>query len=351
MASCLAVVGCSLAFPTSDYRGTPASEASVEPGADAVAETSELDAGACVVRKFPERPTGPRGGAREITLAFDALELGDQLETLAFSRFDLDGVCTCPAASSCRPPPNERPPCDAPGGVDNAGGTWLAAADLLSGSGPTLSERLRKGGSTLALRIRGYNGERDDADVEATLFSLVSTPTYPRWDGNDVREPNANGLASSEPLIGRLLDTQAFVRDDALVMTFSGIVPIGGIRVPFVDGRVVAKLGATGNATAIVEGHLTGRVPAAAILAAMARLRDPQQGDAGFCASKNFAAAKDLLCRARDIHTDPNLDGRDTPCDALSVGARFTAVAVALSRAVATPPPAEFCASFTDDCP
>ena len=145
---------------------------------------------------------------------------------------------------------------------------------LLNGAGPTFSERLRKGGATLALRLRGYNGEHDDADVEATLFSLVSTAD-PRWDGTDIRVPNANDLASAEPLIGRLVDTQAFVRDDALVMSFAGIVPIGGILVRFVDGRVVAKLGAKGNATTVVEGHLTGRLPADGSSMAFSREEKP----------------------------------------------------------------------------
>ncbi len=350
--TCIAT-GCSLAFPVEDYRGQAPADAAAPDSPPNVVAVPDPDAG-CVARRLPERPAVQGGGGLEFVVALDAFEFGDST-ALPFAGFDLDGTCTCPGPPSCAPTLSERAPCDAPGGVDNAAGRIFAGVLNVGAPGASTSARLRAGYQTTALRVRNFNGTSNDNEVEAMLITVLGTPIGqgvppPNWDGQDVRIPDSNLLSVSEPLIARIVDPQAFVRDGSLVVSFAGTVLVGELSLPLVDGHMVAKLELGGTNTSVSEGHLLGRVVLPSLLGALGRLEDPQTKDAGFCMSPLYAQVKELFCRARDIHVDPKSDGLTSPCDAVSFSARFTAPAIKLGAPAPSLPASEYCPTFVDDC-
>jgi hypothetical protein len=346
-----AVIGCTLAYPLGDYPGDPVTDAST----NAIGDALPAETGACG-RIVPARSSavvnadaGVGAGnedAGELLFAMNAIELGTVGMALPFTPFNLDALCTCPEKSACTPPIGERTYCDQANGVDNAGGILLEEILRLTGGQKSLTDQLASGVSVLGIRLRNYNGQANDPEVEAMILPMVGTNTQPKWDGSDERMPNEYWLASTTPLVSKLYDGRAYVRDGYLVMSLSGEVPLGDFVLNTIEARLVGRV----EGGRIVEGHLLTRIAAEKFIEAMSRFPSPTNPDAGICDGPIYDTVRSKICKSRDLPIDPNRDGTQIPCQALSFSVRFTTQTVRLGATVNKPPSALFCTA-APSCP
>jgi hypothetical protein len=317
------IAGCTIVYPLGDYRSSkPVDAGSTDDGAALLDSAADSEPAACG-RNIPTRPTGPNApNAGELFFALNALEAGNDLTNLPFERYNLDGLCTCPGLSACVPPQGERDFCDQARGVDNAGGAFLEDLFRLTGSKKTLTERLRGGSSALGLRLRNYDGTPNDTNVEAMVIPLVGigNDIPPKWDGTDERLPNEYWLVNKDPLVSKIFDPNAYVRNGVLVMNFSGDFPISDLVLKLTDAKIVGKL----EGGRLVEGHLLGRITGNDTLRALSRFPNPSKADSGTCDGLIFDTLRDRICKSRDLPADPKKDGLDSPCESLSLSLRFT---------------------------
>jgi hypothetical protein len=345
------IAGCTIVYPLGDYRSSrPVDAGSTDEAVVLLDSAPDSEPGTCG-RAIPTRPAGssaPNPG--ELFFALDTLEVGNDLTTLPFTRYNLDGLCTCPVGvSACVPPAGERPFCDQPGGVDNSGGAVLDYLFRLTGSKKSLTERLKGGSSVLGLRLRNYTGAPDDSNVEAMVIPLVgiSNGSTPKWDGTDIRDPNEYWLVSKDPVVSKIFDPNAYVRNGVLVMSFSGAFPISDLVLNLTDAKIVGKL----EGGRMVEGHLLGRVKGNDTLRALSRFPNPSKADSGTCDGIIFDTLRDQLCKSRDLPIDPKKDGLDSPCESLSLSLRFTTQKFVPGIPVLEAPLAYDCGPTLGTCP
>ncbi len=89
------------------------------------------------------------------------------------------------------------------------------------------------------------------------------------------------------------------------------------------------------------------------MLPALQGLEDPFNPGNGLCGdSGTYSNIKTSACHSADVMTDPTQDGKGAACDALSVGASFSAGPAHLGPIWAGKPKQAFCggASYHDDC-
>jgi hypothetical protein len=331
---------CGIAFPVDTYRGSALIDASTEQG-DAQSSTCG--------NRIPEPPSaaleGPDGPV--YTWGLNVLEAGNDLQALPIRRYNLDGLCSCPDAPACTPPVGLRAPCDLEGGVDNSGGafvdTLLRKVDLRSNTA-----KLRDGSSTLAIYLRGYNGTQNDPAVDAEIIPVVGTAQVPKWDGTDVRSPNTYWLASPSTLVSRIVTSEGYVRDGVLVVSFSGSLPLGDLVLKAVSARIVATI----SDSAISEGNIIFRTPAAEFVRSLAQLSNGPDGGIQLCSGGALDAVRATICNDRDLPSDPKEDGLGMPCTSLSFTARFSTRKIIFGPATLEPPYAFDCGpTFNADCP
>jgi hypothetical protein len=317
---------CTLAYPLDEFRGKAPAPISVDAGPDG--------GGACgtLVPTRPVSDDGPDGP--ELVFALREIEIGNDLTRLNFDRRNLDGLCSCPQQGACTPPPNEQPFCDQSFGVDNAGGALLDDVYKLSSSTKTLTEGFKNGSSTIAVRVRGYNGKPDDPRVELMIVPVVGLAGDPAWDGGDVRQPNEHWLANKVPLVSKIFDSNAYVRGGVLVASASGPLPFGDLIMETIDFRLLGKL----EADRLTDGNLLFRSQASEFVRSISRLPNPNLRDSGLCSGPIFDTLKARVCKSRDLPADPKTDGQETPCTALSFTYRFSALKVSLGATKLEPP-------------
>src|SRR5688572_12175905 len=95
------------------------------------------------------------------------------------------------------------------------------------------------------------------------------------------------------------------------------------LRLDFRAGVIAARLDV---ATGLMQGVLGGRWPTESIFATLQTLPDPVSPKERLCpGSSSYRVVRDLVCAARDITRDPNLDLKSAPCDSLSAVIGFEA--------------------------
>jgi hypothetical protein len=322
---------CTLAYPLDEFRGKTqiVPPGTGDAGPDGACGTS--------IPTRPESADSPDGP--DLAFALRELEFGNDLTRLNFDRKNLDGLCSCPQKGACTPPANEQPYCDLSFGVDNAGGTLLDEIYKLSSSTKTVTEGFKNGTSTIALRVRGYNGKPDDPQVELMILPVVGFGGPPAWDGGDVRQPNEYWLASKAPLVSKFFDSKAYVRGGVLVASGSGLLPFGDLVIDTIDFRLIGKI----DGDRLTEGNLIFRSKADEFIRSVSRFANPNMPEAGLCSGPIFDTLKARVCKSRDLPSDPKADGQETPCNALSFTYRFTSLKVALGGTKLEPPGLKDC--------
>jgi hypothetical protein len=358
-------VGCSIYNPSLLLPGAS------ESGADVVVEapvTSDAgDAGAdgppppCA-EVFP--PTKPAqddpsdANDQSFVVALHTLDLGfggDAGTSPASFGYDLDLVYTCcdGGAESCKAASTGAQHCDENGGRDNSGGQLLgtlASEDPGQFNATTISQRLQNGTYTIMLQILHYNGQANDTQVTAALFTSdgIATvgdaaPPPTKWDGTDVWSIDQGSvlLADASPVVGKYADGVAYVSGGTLVMHVSfpislGTAGTGSLSVDLTGGVLTGQVEPADAGTyRLTDGQIAGRWNVPELLGALQNLAI---GSSYLCrGTVLYENVKGLICQAADIMTSPGDDKTGATCDAVSLAFGFTADPANIGEVVATP--------------
>ncbi|CAN5831260.1 hypothetical protein BH11MYX4_BH11MYX4_42120 [soil metagenome] len=322
------IVACSI---LTSFDGIEPREVSAPAEAAPDAEAAAPEAG-CAPTRWPDPPVGSDTGrdVGELASAVTLLRILDPIAEGKPQGYDLDGLCTCPDRPACGgPKPNE--PCDPPdSGIDNVGDMLFRS---LAGQGLALDDTglqmgIQQGQYGIIVRVTGYDGERNDPDVKVAVLNAAAVNGdggVPRNDGADEWTVDTESLLGTFPAY---FSSRAYVVDGVLVAEMLRVVlrariPIpnkkwGLVELDLRSAHLVARLGARSARGIVLEdGRIAGRIPEAAMLAQ--GMRSGACRDSGL-----YEALKPVVCAARDLPVDPAKDGRDQPCDSLSVGFGFT---------------------------
>lgn len=349
------IVACSIL--TSFDGIAPRDAAAIDAATDGSLPAAEAG---CARVRWPDPTPGAAdvGDVGELTSAvtqLSVLEPSGEGRTLGF---DLDGLCTCPDRPACvGVKPME--PCDLPdSGIDNVADglfrAFLSQGGSLDDTG--LRMGIQAGQYGIIVRITGYNGGRDDPAVNVAVLNAIAVNGdggVPRNDGTDEWTVDTESLL--DPRFPSYFSTKAYVAGGVLVAEIPRLVirariPVAPSKYSLVEivvqaAHLVGRLGARSSKGIVLEeGRIAGRIPAAAMLAQ--GMRSGACRDSGL-----YEALKPVVCGARDLPSDPAKDGRDVPCDSLSVGLGFVAAPAGVAPTAGTRVDDLPCPVVPDECP
>ncbi|CAN5918790.1 hypothetical protein BH11MYX4_BH11MYX4_04230 [soil metagenome] len=281
-------------------------------------------------KRVPDRPSAAKGAqGGEIVGAMSELRFIPAQDGAPLG-FDLDKLCTCPGKRACTNASAADQQCDVPNtGIDNAGGLILSVL-FPAQLNAQLQGSLRAGVNGLVVRVLGWDGTPDDADVKVSLYNVVGLKgsddggALARFDGNDELIVDDSSLLTTADLGSKYFDTSAYVAGGVLVAAFDfdfrlavpnlidAAAPPSAVEVPLRTARLVGKIERVGAAgLRMGDAQLVGRLPADRIFTQLSRI--------GLCQnSPDFAKIKGSTCASLDLPTSPSQDGRNVACDALS---------------------------------
>ncbi|MBM4359932.1 MAG: hypothetical protein FJ096_17650 [Deltaproteobacteria bacterium] len=352
----------------------------------------------CVSARWPDPPAADdpsMAPSQDLVFAIRAIDIGESQADLTAvgpkKGYDLDGVCTgLGGPSSCIVPSGADPSeyKDGPGGIDNRTAKLFASAKAFNSaiSSSNYSMGANDGSWSLLVRIRDYNGTKNDSKVTVALYP---SPGYavekcalmdakPQWTGSDAWPVDANALgkATSGPgsdggdgICGekgkpgysydapKFVDTNAYVADGTFVanlpeaaLTVSNFK--AGTLVKLTAGFITGKLEATqGGAFKVTNGIFTGRWKATDMFLAFST--GLSEGQALCTTNPVYQLIRSAICSAREIAG--SLGGPTTPCDAVSFALAYEAEPAKLGAVIEVPMPVSMCTSETnpefDSCP
>ncbi|MBS2017604.1 MAG: hypothetical protein JST00_32295 [Deltaproteobacteria bacterium] len=315
--------------------------------------------GPCFHKRWPAPPqAGAATDIGEIVMAVRTFGL-ISTDPATPHGFDLDNLCTCAEKAACVGAQPNRPCDPADSGIDNATDSLFSLFSLVTDAGldeSGLENGLARGRFGLVFKISGWNGEADDPEVLVSMLNAVEVNPEEdggaRFDGKDLWVPDVTSTLDGK--IPSFFTRSAYVSGGVLVASFPRLV--AKIRIPtfndvwllipveISNAQITGRLRRTGATAELTTGELGGRVATRALFSLAA--------SAGACGGTDtYRAIKATICDARDLPSDPSLDGRDSPCDSLSIGMAFDAIparVTAEAGAVVDPTP---CADAApDDC-
>ena len=347
------------------------SEAGVADGGDGGA-----DVDLCKAPGWPQRPDKDDPGGPDV-------EFYNAVNTLDFNAspdagppsigFNLDGFCTCPDVESCKSGDAAPAHCDGKNGLDNSGAALIRQFSSSQGffDQAYINDQIAKGVFGALIRVRGYNGMPNDTKVELAVFVSngtdgiqVGVPKPVKQDGTDkwTLDPTSlkgGALADGGTPVALYEDPNAYVRDGVLVGTLNFPLSIGagngeGLVTLELSGSIVAakltKVGSTFKATGVIGG----RWPARKLLTTLAVLRDPLDPTKTqhLCGpNPTYQALRDRVCSFADISGNLLEDGKNAPCDSLSIGFGFESIPAGYGNTWPKPDSGFPCGpQWTDDC-
>ena len=349
-----------------------------------VGDSAASDAGCQLLQPPPPPATEDGTDNVDVTFAMSAFRLvpggtASVNHPRAPLPMDIDQRCTCPGPPSCTSPAGKQS-CDADGGGDDATGDMWATFASLSPSqfnDDALNAGLRLGYNGLLVRLRQYNGGKNDTQV--TLIGYESAGTVgvenkmaaiPRYDGTDVWTVDPASLVGGSGVdagagcegndticLPLIYDTKAYVSNGVVVGHISVPVTAGGastkLRVALTDVVLVAPLIADGKSYRVDEGQFAGRWALPDFLDTLQSVPDPVDGMQGLCgASPTYANVKQIACDKRDVMSAQIKDNMGAQCNALSITVSMSAVQAHLGPIFKPAPLAQRCgAGYTDSCP
>ena len=265
--------------------------------------------------------------------------------------YDLDDTCTgLGEGPSCT---NsfwrlEDPIIDGPDGRDNTeGAVMYRTFERLKGDGATaeVNAIAGSGTNTTVIRVRGYNGQTLDSQVEVAVFGAtmkpfdekslpIGNPSAPLWEGEDVWaagfpwwvDKDEAGVWSTEH--PKFFDSDAWVTDSVLVVHLDHYAVPAFVEMSQVV--ITARIVQTEFGWALTDGIFAGRAKTDTLLASFEYLRDPETQKYICTSSENYRTYKEMACAAADV-TFEKSDDPSAPCDATSWGWRFEAEPAKLS--------------------
>ncbi|MCC6897523.1 MAG: hypothetical protein IT377_01035 [Polyangiaceae bacterium] len=301
------------------------------------------DAG-CPLAQPPSPPSGAApGGDLDVVIAIRQVDFGDQTDssgpTWKHIGYDLDQLCTCTGdtAGSCKGP--KKTVCDGIDGRDNALGEFLYQIrnvfKITQASSEQLSQKIETGTNTILVRIRGYNGTPNDAEVEVSWYASAdfdeTNAVPPKWDGTDewsvlatslLPQAGADGGAAYDVAHPKYVDKLAYVTNGVLAAS----LPAGSFAlatdqsIDFTAAFLTAKLTKKGSSYSLEEGVLAGITSVGQVLGALASVKDPVT-DKPLCTDNLiYGGVKNLVCGFPDMSV---LGSPSKPCDHFSLGIKM----------------------------
>jgi hypothetical protein len=332
---------CSLAVDLDGLQGGAPADA----GADAAMDASP----SCQHVTYPPAPaTATEGGTIEFAVALRSMDFGESGATVV--GLDLDKTCTClgEGASCVYPPSATKDHCDKSGGRDNAMAQLFSTIGLFVSdfSSAHFSAQAEQGAWSLLIRVAGYNGEADDAEVSVALY-----PTYwdevgqgenPLWNGTDVWPVSSgaliDGVSVDQP---KYADAKAYVTGNTLVASLPSVflnVSAGGgdLGIELTAGTLMGTIVNQGGRYKITSGLCAARWKTESIFKIASSINADGMA---LCkdGSLTYSSFKNLVCGHVDIAS--SLGGVTTACDSLSFGMSLETEPVFLGS-VFTPMPA-----------
>jgi hypothetical protein len=329
-------------------------------------DTGPDGGGVCAGRRPPGRPSIPDGpdidevafGLRDVFL--------DQGADWSSIGYDLDGLCSVSPdfATECtRGGPPQR---DGDEGIDNVFGDSLYP--IVEASVPGLEAMAvaaqDEGRGMPVLRIRHWNGTRNDPQVEVAIMQSVfgtsaegpdggppevrimgpldytladgSPVPLPAWDGEDYLWARTDAFLAGDPDEPFIVDDAAYVVDGEIVSRLPDQVDI---VFPTDDIGVLVRL-----TEAVATGTLSedGLELNPVVVAGRWRVVDllSTAENIGICrGDSRYELLMTQLGRIADVRSMPPRPGDPpSPCDAISIGVRFRG---SRARVVPTPTPGQ----------
>ncbi|MBI4705782.1 MAG: hypothetical protein HY744_32210 [Deltaproteobacteria bacterium] len=367
--------------------------ADAPPDADAGAGGGGGEPG-CEHVRWPDPPdaSDPSDASIEFVVALRRVDLGEKdLDAGPDVGFDLDERCTCRGqGSSCKEPGwATENPCDGPGGRDNATALMHGYAQSFYPvlSSEIYSQSLNDGYASVLARVRDYNGQPNDEQVELGLYlsggfarDRCDPNVVPQWDGQDRWPIDVHGLAPKDggacdgaaggeggggagggppswcdggpspyecaydvgrPLFG---DPAAYVTSGVLVANLPTAELIMGTEdrqfsIRLTAGFMTAHLKKESGGWALRNGVLAGRWR---LQDAFITASNVVGEDGGLCVGDfAYETLRNLMCRYADILT--GVGGPTTPCDAVSFGMAFESEPAQLGPLYWYPPKSSEC--------
>lgn len=291
-------------------------------------------------KRVPDRPAtsanGKNGG--DLIGALTLVRFLDPPDASPLG-FDLDKLCTCPDKRACNNPKAADQQCDVPNlGIDNAAGSIL---NLLfpPQADAQLQESLRHGRNGIVVRVQGWDGSPDDADVSVAVFNVVGLKgdedggAPAKFEGNDEFIVDDDSLLNVMTFGPRYFDTSAYVTKGVLVASLdydfrievpNALDASSVVFIPLRSARLVGKIEKVGTSgLALTNAQFVGRLPVESIFA--------QVSGIGLCRDAGiFTQIKASTCAALDLPLKPVSDGKNVGCDALSfaIGVRVAAARI-----------------------
>ena len=317
--------------------------------------------GTCQRVAPPNKPnvTGS-GGTLDLVLAMRSIWFkGDADAGHEPVGYDIDRTCSCQGeGDSCQVPSwATGDHCDGPEGRDNAFGKLIDDMAAFSGVGEfgvkEWNERLSNGEWGVLIRVRNYNGEADDDEVELAWYMAEKlwaatvldggAKAPPKWDGSDawpVRDMNVIGGDIDKPASA---DSKAYVSGGVLV----GMLPSGLFQAapsmqfiltdPYLTGRLVK--GASG--WELQEGQVAAVWQMTDVFEQFNYFTVLSQPMCKGGGNPFYDGVKQMICRHVDIFHDRGTP--TSPCDSLSVGMAFSAQQAKFGPLMPTEVPEKLC--------
>lgn len=362
----LSIAGaCTLFNPLDEY-GPP----KPKPDGAVVATDADTgaDASACVGQRWPSRPPASTAGGTslpETVFAIDNISIvgGGDAGNITSRGYDLDNVCTCPGTSSCAAAADapEGAQCDVDGGIDTAGTILLEGFIKLAGVEVDSVTKLRAGKIGLLFRLRDYNGQPDDAEVEFSVFLTNGTEKDingdhipPKFDGTDLWTLDPDSLigGAGPPYLPQFVDTKAYVANGVLVANIDFPLTFSSLVLSLSGSVLTAHINNVGGRLRLDDGRIVGRWPTGKLLTVLDTVKDPYVDGKGLCGDSGlYHDLKKRICAGADITANPKLDNTNAPCDALSITTSFAASPAKLGSVLPKDTIDHLCgATWTDDC-
>ncbi|UJR78791.1 Hypothetical protein I5071_8240 [Sandaracinus amylolyticus] len=321
---------------------------------------------ACAQRSQPpQRPSSADGDGPEVAFGLRMVVMAQGNDWPMYG-YDVDGFCTeqPDLVSECTPPAVENPPADGVGGVDNVFGDQFFP--LVEATTPDLEAEAREaqelGQGLPIIRMRGWNGERNDPRVDAAIMQAVfgapgsaseepparpddPASSRPVWDGRDwfwVRDDAFLMDDLGRPLIR---DDNAYVADGVLVVRLPDRIDIifpadaYGVLVRLTGAQATGRISEDG--TTLENVRVSGRWSLNDLLVTARNI--------GVCeGERDYELLNSQLDRIADVRSTPGSGGPGVECDAISLGVGFTGTRVRVAGLAEGPPLADLCSTMTD---
>ncbi|MBW2525094.1 MAG: hypothetical protein JRI23_13005, partial [Deltaproteobacteria bacterium] len=211
------VANCALEQFDNESAPTPTSSTSSS-GGGGTGGGAGAGGGECPHESFPAAPDADTAdGTLDVLLALRRIYIEDaQGDPVGY---DLENLCTCQGQGpSCVAPPVDLD-CDAPRGIDNNLRLVFPPLALATGEPDLLgfySDRAEIGEWSLLMRIRDYNGEANDRQINLSWYLTTGSLATPAWSGDDGWEVSTSSLLAGADG-GPDIDSPMHVDENAFV--------------------------------------------------------------------------------------------------------------------------------------